>query len=127
MNLIFHKIPNEVIINNIIPYTYQPQPKNLLNDIISFTLDYNIVKNIYFFDYNFKILLYDLYTFFNYKNILSRSFIMNKQIKTKFFLFSRFSCLSQLPNDKIIENRIKFFWGLLTNIERTRFINNVIE
>jgi hypothetical protein len=125
MNL--QKIPNEIIINNIIPYTYQTQPRNLLNDIVSFKLDFNIVKNLYFFDYNIKLLLYDLYTFFNCKKILSRSFMIKQnRIKPKHFLFSQTDFLYS-QNERLIQNKVKCFWGLLTSVERTRFINNVIE
>ena len=94
------KIPNDVIVNHIIPFTYQTQRKDLLTDIISFKKDFDIIKNIYVFDYNFHILLNDLILFFDteVRNFLS-----------------------------ISQPKIKKLWGLMTIIQRTRFINKYIE
>jgi len=94
------KIPNEVIINHIIPFTYQTQHKDLLTDIISFKKDFDIIKNIYVFDYNLHILLNDLLLFFD--------------SEVPIFL-------------SILQPKIKKLWGLLTIIQRTRFINKYIE
>jgi len=44
------KIPNDIIINHIIPFTYEVQSKILLKDIQSFYKDYEIVINYYSFD-----------------------------------------------------------------------------
>jgi hypothetical protein len=57
------KIPTEIIINNILPYTYETKPTDLLLDIISFRTDYNIIINLYSFSYNYRILLFDLHLF----------------------------------------------------------------
>jgi hypothetical protein len=95
------KIPTEILVNYIIPYTYQPQRKDLLKDIISFKKDFDIIKNIYTFDYNFQILLNDLLLFWDTE-------------KGHTFL-------------SITHPRIKKLWGLLTIIQRTRFINKYIE
>ena len=43
------KIPNDIIINHIIPFTYQVQSKILLKDIQSFYKDYEKVINYYSF------------------------------------------------------------------------------
>lgn len=94
------KIPNDIIINHIIPYTYQTQTKNLLLDIISFTKDFDIIKNIYTFDYNFNILLQDLLLFCDDELDL-------------------FLSISNPTNKKL--------WGLLSIYQRTRFINKHIE
>jgi hypothetical protein len=94
------KIPNDIIINHIIPYTYQTQTKNLLLDIISFKKDFDIIKNIYTFDYNFNILLQDLLLFYEDELDL-------------------FLSISNLTNKKL--------WGLLSISQRTHFINKHIE
>jgi hypothetical protein len=95
------KIPTDVIINHIIPFTYQTQSKDLLTDIISFKKDFDIIKNIYTFDYNFHILLNDLLLFFD--------------MDVPIYIFS------------ISQPKIKKLWGLLTIIQRTMFINKYIE
>jgi hypothetical protein len=106
------------------PYTYKPQKKELLSDIISFYKDNNIIENIYPVEYNYHILLYDILRFIPIKKLLLRNYsIINLYIPDsnlsdyayKFFL------------EKKIKNRIKFLWGLLTVVERTRFINTYIE
>ena len=57
------RIPMDVMINHILPYTYEPQPKTLLQDIKNFVEDFNLVENCYAFDYNYILLLRDLLTF----------------------------------------------------------------
>jgi hypothetical protein len=97
-------IPTDIVINHIIPYTYQIQPRELLIDIISFQKDFDLIDTLYAFDYNYQILLNDLLFYFNDKKFKTKTCIKTK-IKTK----------------------IKFIWGLLTVYERTRFINNCIN
>jgi hypothetical protein len=97
-------IPTDIVINHIIPYTYQIQPRELLIDIISFQKDFDLIDTLYAFDYNYQILLNDLLFYFN-----------DKKFKTK-------TCLKTK-----IKTKIKFIWGLLTVYERTRFINNCIN
>jgi hypothetical protein len=94
------KIPSDILVNHIIPYTYQTQDKALLSDIISFKKDLDMIKNIYIFDYNFHILLNDLILFCD----------------TEFCNFL-----------SITRPKIKKLWGLLTIIQRTRFIDKYIE
>jgi hypothetical protein len=94
-------IPNDIVINHIIPYTYQIQPSELLLDIVSFQKDFDLIDNLYAFDYNYHILLKDLFCFFNHKKI---------RTKTKIKI--------------TIKSKVKIIWGLLNVYERTRFINN---
>ena len=58
-------IPEEIINNFIIPYTYEVKPQVLLLDILTFQEDYNIIKNLYAFSYNYSVLLHDLVCFCN--------------------------------------------------------------
>ena len=51
-NKLWKKIPVDVFINNIMPFVYQKQHDDLLNDIRNFTFDYKMIKNYYFFDLN---------------------------------------------------------------------------
>lgn len=101
-------IPTDIVINYIIPYTYQIQPRELLIDIISFQKDFALIDTLYAFDYNYQILLNDLLYYFNDKKFKTKT-SAKTSVKTK------------------IKTKIKIIWGLLTVYERTRFINNCIN
>ena len=45
---LFDKLPIEIIREKIIPYTYEPQPKEVLEDIISYYEVKNLLKDYYF-------------------------------------------------------------------------------
>ena len=62
-NTLLKLLPSDIIINHIIPYTYQIQPSELLLDIVSFQKDFDLIDNFYAFDYNYHILLH----FFSFK------------------------------------------------------------
>jgi len=57
------KIPYDVFINHIIPYTYQKIDSNLLNDIQNFLRDYRIILNYYSFEMNEFFLIHDILVF----------------------------------------------------------------
>ena len=119
-----HNIPHDIIINNIIPYTYQPQKNELLMDIISFQKDRNIIENIYPVKYNYHILLYDILRFIPIKQLFLRNYsIIHLNIPD----CSLSSYINKFFLEQKTKNRIKFLWGLLTVVERTRFINTHIE
>jgi hypothetical protein len=128
-------LPEEIIINNIIPYTYNIQEKDLLFDIKNYTNDLNLIKIPYTYDYNFHILLHDLIQFCN--NRLTPLYdvdekfynIIKRHIKYKDYnkilindlLFFKINTF----NGNILK-KIRFLWGLFTPIERTQFINTYI-
>lgn len=139
------KIPYDVLINNIIPYTYTIIPVNLMIDIYSYKKDLNMIKNIYAFDYNYIILFNDLMYYMNYiidenyvingndfimpqyEKILRRNFMISKMNKQKIVRYVN-SKLNVSNNDiNRIERKINYLWGLLTPIERCNFINRIIE
>ena len=74
------KIPNDIIINEILPYTYCPQPKNLLEDIKNY---YNTRKYLFEKYYNMygrddyikDSMDYDLIRFFNEDISLADGFL----------------------------------------------------
>lgn len=130
------KIPTEIIINKILPYTYETKPTELLLDIITFRTDLNIILNLYAFSYNYRILLFDLISFCNnsiyihdsitlkFQNLLKRNFILsyfsNEQLL--YFIYTTFH-----EKRRNTLSQIKFIWGLLTIHERNEFINRIIE
>jgi len=127
-------IPEEIINNFIIPYTYEVKPQALLLDILTFQEDYNIIKNLYAFSYNYNVLLYDLVCFCNFnsyihesitikfKNILKRNVVLSNYTNNKLSLFV-YDFFHENKQHMRISSRIKFLWGLLTQSERTEFIN----
>jgi hypothetical protein len=143
------KIPYDVIINNIIPYTYNPISSQLMIDIYSYKKDLNMVKNIYAFDYNYIMLFNDLKNYINhilyentvvngndfitpqYEKILRRNFMISKMKKQEIIKFvNKKSVLSIIisKNDiDYVEHKINYLWGLLTPIERCNFINQIVE
>jgi hypothetical protein len=119
----FKKIPNDIMINNILPYTYQKQNDKLLADILSFRKDIDLVNVIYTTQFNYNILLFDLINYFDVKTILLRNYsIYNNLIPNK--KLSSFS--ERFFDRKKIITSILFFWGLLTIYERARFINKFV-
>jgi hypothetical protein len=133
---LLESLPDDIIINNIIPYTYEKQPKQLLQDIRSYTADLDLIDNYYMFESNEIVLLNDLVRFCNnniapvydveprYETILKRHFCIKDMspLEIKQFVFFEFHRrLIVYP-----ERKIKFLWGLLTPVERTRFFNRYV-
>jgi hypothetical protein len=111
------KIPYDVIINNIIPYTYNMQSNLLLEDIKNY---YTIKSKIADDKYSTSIKL-EILVFFYFKSmlntILNRHFIIN---------------LKQYNYDNIknfpIEKQFSILFGLLSSDERVNgfnYVNNI--
>jgi hypothetical protein len=110
------KIPYDIIINNIIPYTYNIQSNLLLDDIKNYyTIKSKIIEDKYSTSIKLEIL-----AFFSFKSmlntILNRHFIVN---------------LKQYNYDNIknvsLEKKFSILFGLLTKEERTNgldYVNN---
>ena len=108
------KIPYDIIINNIIPYTYNIQSNLLLDDIKNYyTIKSKIIEDKYSTSMKLEILAY-----FSFKSmlntILHRHFIVN---------------LKQYNYDNIksfsIEKRFNILFGLLTKEDRTNGLNYI--
>jgi len=130
------RLPEDVIINHIIPYTYQVQPRRLLSDIRSFVNDYALVESIYMTQFNQHILLHDLLQFCRinvypsygmenlFDNILRRHCSISGKSEEYLINYVR---LNFYRNVEVrTERKIKFIWGLLTREERTQFINKYL-
>jgi len=105
-------IPYDIIINNIIPYTYNIQSNLLLEDIINY---YTIKSKIMHDKYSTTIKL-EILAYFSFKkmfnNILNRHFIIN----LKQYTYNNIKNFS-------IEKRFNILFGLLTKEERTCGLN----
>jgi hypothetical protein len=142
-----NRLPLDVVMNHIIPYTYEPQPKKLLRDLKNNIEDYGLLENCYAFDYNYVILFRDLILFCNnghypssetcqpYINIIRRHFMFQDKTEGQlmYYIFFKFlDNISLLINNDISllnqphERKIRFLWGLLKPKERTRFVNEYI-
>ena len=132
------RIPYDVIVNHIIPYTYMPQSRELLCDIRSFKSDFDLVESVYFTQYNEFILLHDLIKFCNnkkypvfeidikFESILRRHFIIAKmdEIVRTHYIFIHYH---RDMNNHLLQ-KIRILWGLLLPVQRTAFINyNILE
>jgi len=112
------KIPFDIIINNIIPYTYNIQSNLLLEDIQNYyTIKSKIMDDKY---YSTSIKL-EIVAYFYIKkmlnNILNRYFIIN----LKQYTYNNIHNFS-------IEKRFNILFGLLTKEERTiglNYVNNI--
>ena len=130
------RLPEDVVINHIIPYTYQLQPRRLLYDIRSFVNDYALVESIYMTQFNALILLNDLlqFCYINvspsygieniFENVLRRHYCISG--KSEEYLISRVRLNFHRNVEVRTERKIKFIWGLLTRQERTQFINKYL-
>jgi hypothetical protein len=133
---LFKKLPMDIIINHIMPYTYKPQYKSLLFDIRSFSKDFTFVEDVYYTEYNGSVLICDLIKFCNnniapvygidmkYEYILKRNYILNVKNHRELVEYIFIKVHRNLNHHT--ENKIKFIWGLITPPERMRFIHKYI-
>ena len=129
------RLPHEVIMTHIIPYTYNVQSAIHLHDIRSFKVDYDLLKNVYC-NYNEMIILYDLVQFCNnnitpiyeiepeYENIIARHFSFRNKTNDELNKFVFLNIHRRMLS--LTERKICFLFGLLTPNERTTFFNTYI-
>lgn len=107
------KIPYDVIINYIIPYSYNIQSKKLTNDIKNYFQNFIILENIYEAEYNYFILYYDLIEFCNkieFLNIIKRhylyknysEYLLNYYILNIFTISSSVSGISGISTSEFV-------------------------
>jgi hypothetical protein len=125
---LWRKIPYDVFINHIIPYTYQKIDSNLLNDIRNFIRDYRIILNYYAFDMNEYFLIHDILVFlisdeitidFLNRNVMFKNLSLDKKYE---YIQQHFQ---KNLNSKVGQKN-KFLLALMTPSERARFINQHI-
>jgi len=124
---LWRKIPYDVFINNIIPYTYQKIDSNLLNDIQNFIHDYRIILNYYSFEMNEFFLIHDILVFlisdeitidFLNRNVMFKNLSLDKK-------YNYIQHFQKILNSKV-EHKNKFLLALMTPSERALFINKHI-
>lgn len=133
---IFCKLPFDIIINHILPYTYKKKSERHLADIRSFYNDYLIITNYYYCELNEYILLRDVIHFYNnnkpldamiehrFTLRLNRSVVFQKMSldEKHVFIFTHYK-------DNILKNsetKIRLLLGLMKPKERAVFINYFI-
>jgi hypothetical protein len=130
------KLPEDVIVNNILPYTYIPKPKHHLEDIRSCVEDYSLVESVYMTQLNEFVLLNDLLRFLYinispsygieniFDNVLRRHFTIKNKNEEK--LINIVIIWFHRNVQVNAERKIKMVWGLLKPCERKKFINKYI-
>ena len=141
-----HRLPLELRLWCIIPYTYQLQNKELLRDIRTYRTDKNVLDNVYGTQYNNNILLHDLKQYCQipqiplyiiHDNQAEINDISIHKLPRCFTIWKRYYSNQQLDNVEImnkmipflttritssIYRKLHFIFGLLTVQERTEFI-----
>jgi len=129
-DLLMKRIPEDVIMHHIIPYSYKTQKKELLQDIHDYTNSIQkllyIYDNIYAYEYDLEkvqnylltnMLWYFKFTkFTGFYDIFRRcySFRNYTNVEVNTYFQTGFTYLS-------FEKQIYLFWGLLTVEERDEF------
>jgi hypothetical protein len=118
-----NRIPDDVIINHIIPYTYSTQPISLQEDIRDFKTSFpqivQIYTGIYGTRYGANILHLDIL------RLLSPPRVLYDVMKRRFDLRNANTQRVHqiITGFRNIGNKTKMLWGLLTPRERTHFFN----
>ena len=132
-----NRIPFDIIREIILPFSYNTQKRELLEDIRSFYVDYNIIENYYAFDFNYRVLYNDLKQFYlNKVNAIARVYCVVPERISKLHMLLKFRirCRSSRETSTIIydftesnlSKCVRGAFALLTPIERTQFINEFI-
>jgi hypothetical protein len=126
------ELPDEIR-QKIISYTYSTQSPELLVDIRSFVRDSNELMNLFYYDIDRDVLLYCLLTFCNnntlpiYANvdIIRRHICQRCKTEEEINRFVYVTFYKRMSSNN--ERKVNWIWGLLTPVERARFINNYID
>jgi hypothetical protein len=136
MDILISKLPRDIV-EYIIPYTYQLQPKTILNEIINYKETKKIISELY---YNFWIIymeedeLEDKYwlindivayinnykaTMYGYVDNFYNIFRRNPRLQTREDINKYFGILETKP----VTSQINIIWALLTPRERNDIIS----
>jgi len=140
------RLPLDLRLFCIIPYTYELQPPNLVHDIRTHRVDTRILENVYGTMFNDAILLYDLKRFCQVHDIYTEPIWLDiideyelAALPICFEIWKRHFLYKNMSNAQLYEHITRFdtvhmdeyrcamfIWGLLTPYERTLFINAYI-
>jgi hypothetical protein len=109
------KLPLDIIINNIIPYTYSIQPKTLMEDI----QNYCVIKQLLMDEkYDTKYVKHSILSIFFYNEIAL------KHILDRYFM-------KRINNENIYhfssDKKFGILFGLFTKEERNIYLNYIVE
>ena len=110
------RLPFDIIINHIIPYTYNIQPKLLLEDIKNY---YEIKTKLMNYKYNTNMIKHEiLAVFYDNKPLLNKILYRHFMCGKKYF-----DC------DRIYSNNARFniLFGLFTKEERQTFFEYILQ
>lgn len=125
---IFSNLPEDVIINHIMPFAYRTQNKLLLRDIRSFHKDLNECK-VY---YHWTSLLFNLLYYTNAmkcssvvktESVFKRAYLLKDKTDSEIDMF-RNNYHNNYNHDT--KRRVRLLFGLLSTSERATFYNNYV-
>lgn len=127
-------LPEDIVIQHIMPYTYRKQPRQLLFDIRNYYDDYALVDEYYNHNYNQCMWLNDMICFFTLPHFHSTKKGIDKILRRHIHYKNKEDyMLVEIAIEqyyrKIADNaerKVRFLWGLLLPVERTQFINKFI-
>jgi hypothetical protein len=145
---LLRKLPEEIIRQEIIPYTYKPQSKELLADIRSFYVDWNILDNAYLIHYNYPVLVRDLQIYcrniiynsnlfdndnemfhdftYDYRGLIVKYVKLKQTNEIRNYIYKMMVDFISRINNNPKRRNAWFLFGLMTPLQRTRFINKFI-
>ena len=133
---LLRKIPDDVIINHIIPYTYEKKPIRHMADIRDFCESYRTIAEYYYTELNEYILLRDIVYFYNGGHSLDEGIEhlftvrLNRNISLqKYSLEEKYVFIFLNYKDNVVvdmNKKITFLWALMKPVERAYFINKNI-
>jgi hypothetical protein len=112
------RIPFDVIINHIIPYTYNVQSKILLEDIKNYYTIKEILMNK---KYDTNMIKHEILAIF-YDNNCKLSTIVHRHFQMKIKKHD-YNIIYNLPNNK----RFNILFGLFTKEERLLFLEHILQ
>jgi hypothetical protein len=111
LSTLVNRLPYDVIINHILPYTYQTKPENHLLDIRSFVNEYQIVEEYYLTMLNEHILLHDLLRYYKQKYGTAKILSIYGKIRS---------------SNPTTDTKTRYLWAKMTPSDRLLFIGDFI-
>lgn len=123
-------LPEDVIINHVLPYTYMVQPKHHLQDIRNFVVKYDLLESYYMTQLNEIILLNDLLNFLYMQSLECPNFFESVLRRVFHIRDKSIASLSKISEECFYKNigvnagsKTRIIWGLFTPMERAIFIS----